>query len=130
MSTPRTGTAEHLSEGYRMFLNKEHLSDALGFGAERARSRASLCDELKMSDRTLRRLVEELRGEGVLVGSSNDAAGYFLCETEAELEETARHLTSRALSALGTARAMRAAAVERFGEQAALRLFDIEELAS
>ncbi|MGQ0668400.1 MAG: hypothetical protein ACT4PO_01780 [Actinomycetota bacterium] len=98
----------------------------LGTGRNGARKAADLAEALGVSEREIRSCVEELRGRGVLVGSGQD--GYYLIETVAELEETARHLVSRASRMLRTVRAMRRGAAARFGVGEAMRLFEVEGL--
>lgn len=106
---------------------RRHLLSLLRPGHEHVRSRDELSTALGVSDRTLRGLIEVLRRDGYLIGSTNEApGGYFLCASRPELEATAQHLKSRALACLVTLRAMQRAAVAKFGaEQGAL--FDLDE---
>ncbi len=49
--------------------------------------------------RTVRELITELRQDGVAV-CGHPASGYFIAQTQAELEETCRFLRSRAMHSL------------------------------
>ena len=104
----------------------EHLVALLGYGRRKARLGAELASTLGCSQREIRALVEHLRRSGHLIGSTSAAGGgYYTIECEAELEDTARHLTSRARHMFATLAAMRRRAGELYGEEQA-RLFDLE----
>lgn len=103
------------------------LLTLLGEGEDDAVRGEFLASTLAISERAVRELVESLRRDGHLVGSSN--RGYFLISTWEELESAAGHLRSRALSMLATRSAMEHAAAAKFGAEA-LRLFSLEEVAS
>jgi len=106
---------------------RRQLLQMLRPGHERFLSRQSLAAELGVSDRTLRGLVEVLRRDGYLIGSTSEApGGYFTIHSIAELEATATHMTSRAKACLATVGAMRRAAVSQFGDGTG-RLFDLDE---
>lgn len=101
------------------------LLSLLGRGEDQAVRGEFLAATLAISERSVRDLVETLRRDGHLIGSSS--RGYFLISSWDELEATARHIRSRALSMLATKSAMEHAAAEQFGPEA-LRLFAIEEV--
>jgi hypothetical protein len=83
---------------------------------------------LGISGRDVQTLAAELIEEGHLVGSSctPGQAGFFLIETEEDLDEGTRHVRSRALSSLRRVSLLRKAAAERFGPST-LHLFDLGE---
>jgi hypothetical protein len=86
---------------------------------------------LGTSGRDVQVLVGELIGEGHPIGSSctPGQAGFFLIETQEDLEEGTRHLRSRALSSLRRVSLLRKAAAARFGPEA-LHLFELDREAS
>lgn len=68
-------------------------------GRARAASAASLAAEMAMDARQVRKLVSELRMDGMAVcGHPRD--GYYIAETSEELEQTCQFLHSRSMHAL------------------------------
>lgn len=102
----------------------------LPVGRTQAIKASHLAEELGTSERMVRALVDELIEQGVLVGSvcSGPFPGYYICQNLDDLEAGCAHLVARARSMFARVRALRAAAEQRFGYQAA-RLFEIEEVA-
>lgn len=71
------------------------IKDYLLRGAENAVPRHHLRQLTHLSDRELRRRIQEERLAGTPILSSNDAGGYFLPENQAELEHFVRSMRSR-----------------------------------
>ena len=74
---------------------------------------------LRVPGTFVREIVREARRNGLPIGSSSK--GYYLIEKESELEETVRHLKSRAMSELRTYNIMKRFKFEEFPLQ--LQLF-------
>lgn len=72
------------------------IKDCLLHGAENAIPRNHLRQLTRLSDRELRRRIQEERLAGTPILSSNDAGGYYLPADEAELEHFVRSMRSRA----------------------------------
>jgi hypothetical protein len=108
-----------------------HLLLALLPTGRRFPVRASeLASELGVSTRTVGGLVEDLIGEGFLIGSAcnPEAPGYFLCADLEDLEAGTAHLMSRARAMFARVAQMRRLARERFDEPEVLQqLFDFGE---
>ncbi|GBL46250.1 hypothetical protein SFMTTN_2063 [Sulfuriferula multivorans] len=68
-------------------------------GRERAAGAAALARELGIDTRQLRKLVSELRLEGIAV-CAHPRDGYYIAETVEELEETCQFLHARSMHAL------------------------------
>lgn len=100
---------------------------ALGRGRARAVPAKDLAARIGLTERNVRAAIEQLRRAGYLVGSasSGERPGFYLIITREELEDTARHMTSRARHIFTTVSAMRRAAQIAFGLEGA-RLFDVE----
>ena len=90
------------------------VSDFLGYGAENATRGRDLAELLHVDRRTLRRLVQRERLEGVLILSSSTAGGYYLA---ADGEEVRLFLTETdaRIQALKMMRARVADAARRKG---------------
>lgn len=54
----------------------------------------------RIPERTVRNLIEELRNEGHLICNMQDGHGYFLAETDEEVEKQYRQDCARAMSIL------------------------------
>jgi len=106
----------------------EHLAQHRGY--LNAILGSTLAQDLGISERTLRGLVEELAVEGELIGSacSGEAAGYFLITDERDLAVGTSHLRSHAKAMFRRYGAVQRAARVKFGSEVAGRLFSIEEL--
>lgn len=72
------------------------IKEFLLAGAENAIPRRHLRQLTGLSDRDLRRRIQEERLAGTPILSSNDAGGYFLPADESELEHFVRSMRSRA----------------------------------
>ena len=87
----------------------EALRAALPRGAENAKPRARLAAELGLSDRKTRALIEEARGEGLLICNEQNGKGYYLAEDLDEVERTWRQMRSRAIATFKAAKHFRRA---------------------
>lgn len=81
-----------------MSFELEELLYTLGHGAENAKSRKMLTQEMDISDRKLRKLIEEARKRGFLI--VNVGNGYYLADADEEKERYYRQEYSRAMSIL------------------------------
>ena len=59
-------------------------------------TRGDICKTFRVGDRTARRMIEELREQGVRVYGVNDTEGYWLCKTQQEYERFRRDYTEKA----------------------------------
>ena len=78
----------------------EMLQNAIPFGRENAITRADLAAKLGMSDRVMRRAIEEARLEGLFILNAQDGRGYYRTTDLAELKAQYDSDTARALSIL------------------------------
>ena len=62
-------------------------------GHDWARTRSDLCYRMNLNDRALRKLVEIARNNGAMI--CNDGEGYYLAETQEEIERQYRREKSR-----------------------------------
>ena len=81
-----------------------HVREA-GKGA--AISRRALASMMDVSDRHLRRIIEEARNCGYLIIDDSDGTGYFLAASSADIERHFRQENARALSILKRLKAAR-----------------------
>jgi biotin operon repressor len=81
--------------------NKTHLSTYLRFhiGRERGITAAAIAVALGCNEREVRKLVTELREDGMAV-CGHPVSGYFIAATHEEIEETCAFLRSRAMHSL------------------------------
>lgn len=89
------------------------IKDYLLRGAENAVPRHHLRQLTHLSDRELRRRIQEERLLGTPILSSNDAGGYYLPENRAELEHFVRSMRSRAREVEAVAAAVEGADIGR-----------------
>lgn len=92
---------------------------------------SDLAEHLGVSTRTVGGLVADLiERDGVLVGSicSGDNPGYFLCADAVDVEAGTAHLVSRARAMHVRVGKLRELARERFDEETAVRLFNLDEV--
>ena len=59
-------------------------------------TRGDICKTFHVGDRTARRMIEELREQGVRVCGVNDTEGYWICKTQQEYERFRRDYTAKA----------------------------------
>lgn len=70
-------------------------------------SRRALASMMDVSDRHLRRIIEEARNCGYLIINDSDGTGYFLAASSADIERHFRQENARALSILKRLKAAR-----------------------
>lgn len=96
-----------------------HTQDSIKYAVlsrltKKPQSRAKLKKMCCISDRFVRRVIDELRLEGYPVCSMSTVSGYWLGTPE-ECKRTARELESRAYKLLRTARALRGINPDQIG---------------
>lgn len=84
----------------------EMLVAALGRGRENAKKRRQLSQDLGMSDRRMRKLIELAQQEGYPVINFQDGAGYSLAADDRELVRYQRQEIARANAIIRKARKM------------------------
>lgn len=75
------------------------LKRALRLGAANGRGVATLAFELGTTERAIRKLVDELIEEGVPV-CAHPSTGYYIAQTEDEIQGTCDYLRGRAMHSL------------------------------
>lgn len=78
--------------------------------------------EIKDIDRAVRKAIEDLRGDGWLVGMTQDGDGYFLITTKEEYEVFRDQFTKRAYKVIETTKAMDESARRVFASEEARQL--------
>ena len=69
-------------------------------GAKMANTRSWIAMHTGLSDRVVRERIEELRNEGHLICNPQNGSGYFLADTDEEVERQYRQDCARAMSIL------------------------------
>ena len=85
---------------------KSNLICSLGIGKKNAKTRAQLAQELGISDRMLRRYVNQSRKDGRAIISTSDGTGYYLAANDDEIQHLIAELLSRARDHYSTATAL------------------------
>ena len=85
----------------------EMLQEMIPFGRENAIPRHELAEKLSMSDREMRRAIEQVRDEGMFVLNDQSGAGYYRSTDLDELKRQYDQDTSRALKILARRRHIR-----------------------
>lgn len=80
-------------------VNTTALKNALKFGADNGQSAETLAFRLDTIPRVVRNLMSELRKESVPV-CAHPKTGYFIAQTQAEVDSVAKWLHSRAMHSL------------------------------
>lgn len=86
---------------------------------------------VRLPERTVRKLIEELRNEGHLICNDQDGQGYYIAETEQEIRRQYRQDCARAMSILRRIKPFRHAirAMDEYnGDQVSFEDMVIEEL--
>lgn len=73
----------------------QRLVKALHCGHNLAKTRLSLCSELHVRDRVLREMVEIARRGGAMICNDGDGRGYYLAETDEEIQAQYRREKAR-----------------------------------
>jgi hypothetical protein len=92
-----------LSDGGEQMSIEEYIP----FGRENAVTRQVLCALTGLSDRKVRKLIEDARREGCIICNDQDGAGYYQTADLDEIESQYRQQRSRALSILSQQKHMR-----------------------
>lgn len=85
----------------------EMLNEMIPFGRENAIPRRDLAEKLSMSDREMRKAIEQARCEGMFILNAQDGRGYFRTTDLAELKRQYDSDTARALSILARRKPIR-----------------------
>lgn len=83
------------------------LMATLHKGQANAISRKALANEMDMSDRAVRNLIEKARDEGCLILNRQDGRGYYIADNLDDIVFQYRQDTNRALSILKRRKTMR-----------------------
>lgn len=85
----------------------EMLNEMIPFGRENAIPRRDLAEKLSMSDREMRKAIEQTRREGMFIICRPDGRGYYRSTDLAELKAQYDQDKRRALSILARMKEMR-----------------------
>ncbi len=83
-----------------MNMMKNNIAALIPEGRENAVTRAYLRMMTGMSDRAVRKEIEELRNAGLFICNNSDGYGYYISNDLAELQRQYKADTARALSIL------------------------------
>lgn len=72
----------------------------LEIGKDKAKTREQLCELSGLCDRVVRREIEALRDEGVIIINNQDGRGYYISEDVEEMQRQFRQNQARAMSIL------------------------------
>ncbi|MEX2524468.1 MAG: hypothetical protein WD750_05890 [Gammaproteobacteria bacterium] len=85
---------------------RRHIGKRNGLSARKLVREIKGPDATERDERILRFVIVELRNEGYHIGA-HPRCGYFICETDAELNETCLYLHDRAMTTLTQISAMK-----------------------
>ena len=77
-----------------------NITDFIGTGKENAVDRFQLMERTGLSDRAVRKLIQEARERGEIIINAQDGAGYYLTDDVGEMKRQLASNRSRALSVL------------------------------
>lgn len=77
-----------------------NITDFIGRGRENATSREELCRRVNLSDRKVRKLIEQARKRGEIIINDGTGVGYYISEELADLTAQYRMNQHRAMSIL------------------------------
>ena len=80
--------------------NTDVVAGALKYGKQNAIKREELCEILGVSDRQMRKMIEDAKRDGLVVCSDQDGNGYFLADTKDEYRRQYWQTYNRAMSLL------------------------------
>lgn len=100
-----------------------HIGADRGISVERLAWRIYGMGASERDQRAIRKAVEELRREGHHV-CADPARGYYLAETDDELDQTCRFLYTRAMTSLTQVAAMKRVSLPDLAGQLRIRLED------
>ena len=85
----------------------DYVASLLDYGKENAISRKDLAHIIGVSDRQMRKMVEEARRDGLVVCCDQDSKGYYLADTPEEYRRQYWQTYNRAMSLLVQLKGMR-----------------------
>lgn len=85
----------------------EAFAANIPFGKCKAVSRQMLCDKTGLSDRQMRRMIEQARRWGYVIVNDGDGTGYYQSDCIADIEAQYNRETSRAMAILTTRKLLR-----------------------
>lgn len=94
-------------DGAAMSPMTSTLASTLGFGRRNAISREALAEKLGMSDRNMRKAIEQARREGLVILCECNGRGYYLSTNLDEIQHQYYQDRSRALAILARCKTMR-----------------------
>lgn len=83
------------------------ITDYIPVGRENAVSRAYLASMLGVSDRKMRKMIEDERRAGAIILNAQDGKGYYMTDDLDEMERQYRQDTARAMAILTRRKALR-----------------------
>lgn len=83
-----------------MNINEHFILDYIPFGAENAITRERLSSLLNLSDRKVRKLIEEARKDGAFIINNQDGRGYYQSDATEDLLAHYRQENARAMKIL------------------------------
>ena len=72
----------------------------LEIGKDKAKTREQLCELSGLCDRVVRKEIEALRDEGIIIINDQDGKGYYISEDINEMQKQYRQNQARAMSIL------------------------------
>lgn len=100
-----------------------HIGERNGISVQRLAWRVYGAGATERDQRRIRKLVVELRRQGEHI-CADPAHGYYLAETDAELDQTCRFLYDRALTSLSQVSAMKRVSLPDLAGQLRIKLED------
>lgn len=83
------------------------VTDYIPVGRENAVSRSYLASMLGVSDRKMRKMIEDERRAGAIILNAQDGKGYYMTDDLDEMERQYRQDTARAMAILTRRKALR-----------------------
>lgn len=77
-----------------------NITDFIGRGRENATSREELCRRVNLSDRKVRKMIEQARKRGEIIINDGTGVGYYISEDLADLTAQYKMNQHRAMSIL------------------------------
>lgn len=78
--------------------NTDVLAGVLKYGHKNAIKREELCEKLGVSDRKMRKMVEQARRDGLAICNDQDDDGYYIADDPSEYDRQFRRIYDRAMS--------------------------------
>lgn len=88
--------------------NTDVVASALGYGKKNAVPREYLAEVLGVSDRQMRKMIEDAKRDGLVVCNDQDDKGYYIADTPEEYGRQYTQTYNRAMSLLVQLKHMRA----------------------